>query len=238
MLMKRLMRALCGFAIALSAGATSAGTFSVSPVRVSLDARNPVSVLTLSNAGEAPVVMQLDIKKWSQQHGQDVFEPTRDLLASPPIFTVPPKGRQVIRIGLRSTVAGENEASYRLFLREVPPPPQPGQQGLQMAVHMSLPVFVSPGARAVPALDWQLRRDPEGRLVVRALNRGRAHIQISRLELMKADGGALDRLDFNQYLLVGQDCEWTLPVLAPAGARLQLQALTDAGVQRASLTVN
>jgi fimbrial chaperone protein len=236
--MKRLMRVLCGFAIALSAGATSAGTFSISPVRVSLDAHRPVSMLTLSNTGDEPVVVQLEIKKWSNRFGQDEFEATRDLLASPPIFTVPPKGRQIIRVGLRGAISGDNEASYRLFVREVPPPPKPGQQGLQMAVHMSLPVFVSPGAHAVPAVDWQLRRDPEGRLVVRALNRGRAHMQISRLELTSADGEPLDRMDFNQYLLIGQDCEWTLPLAVSAGAKLRLLALTDVGAQRMDLIVD
>ena len=73
-------------------------------------------------------------------------------MATPPIFTVPPKGTQVIRVGLRRAADAQQGLSYRMFLQEVPPPPRQGLQGLQVALRLSLPVFVMPARDARPVL--------------------------------------------------------------------------------------
>src|SRR3546814_9833017 len=66
---------------------------------------------------------------WSQSGGKDVFAAVDDILATPPIFTIPAGGSQVIRVGSRRAPDPQHERAYRLFLREVPPAPQPGFQG-------------------------------------------------------------------------------------------------------------
>jgi fimbrial chaperone protein len=38
---------------------------------------------------------------WSQDAGQDILQPTTDLLVSPPVFTVQPGQSQLLRIALR-----------------------------------------------------------------------------------------------------------------------------------------
>ena len=63
---------------------------------------------------------------------------------SPPIATIAPDKEQIIRVGLRRAPDKERELSYRLFLQEVPAPPKPGFQGLQVALRVGLPVFVQP----------------------------------------------------------------------------------------------
>jgi len=76
------------FFIAGTVGA-SAGSFAVSPVRVTLSSSDPVASLVVRNDDSAPVVVQLELAAWSQQDGKDEFSPTREILATPPIFTMP-----------------------------------------------------------------------------------------------------------------------------------------------------
>ena len=72
--------------------AASASSFQVNPVRAALSPVQPVVALTVRNIGTEPAVMQLEVMNWSQQEGQDVYAATKDILSTPPIFTVPGGG--------------------------------------------------------------------------------------------------------------------------------------------------
>lgn len=238
MLTKLSSQALMGLTLLLAGtGAASAGSFSVTPVRATLSASQAVGMLTVNNTGDKPAVIQLEVLKWSQQDGKDVYMPTRDVLATPPIFTVPPQGRQTIRVGLRSKPDAQTELSYRLFLREVPPPPEPGQQGLQIALHMSLPVFILPATPAKPALTWAARHEADGQIRLRAINSGNAHVQITGLRLVQADGSEIVNKSMFDYLLPGQERSWLLTPAKRLEGTLQLRAQTDAGALQSEIAV-
>ena len=66
-----------------------AGTFSISPLRVELSASAQTGALTIRNQDAAPVVVQAEAVLWQQSDGQDQLTPTRDVLVSPAVFTVP-----------------------------------------------------------------------------------------------------------------------------------------------------
>jgi fimbrial chaperone protein len=97
-----------------------AGAFSVSPVRLILTGDQPVVAMTVQNSEQGSTVVQLELVEWSQKDGKDLYTPTKDLLATPPIFTLPANGKQIIRIGLRKPQNSAKEAAYRIILHEIP----------------------------------------------------------------------------------------------------------------------
>ncbi len=213
---------------AACAGPALAGSFGVSPVRLTLAAGRGAVALTVRNTGPEACVIQLDLQAWSQRDGVDVLEPTRELLANPPLFALAPGGVQIVRVGLRGRAPdAQRELAYRLLLKEVPQPATPSDKGLRMALNVSLPVFVLPIAPAAPDLHWSARRtDGPHRTALAAVNSGNAHVQLNGVRLA---GGAPAAPAVTGYLLPGQRRAWAIDHDAPVGATLHLVALTDAG---------
>lgn len=230
------LRLFCSLLLGLAgAGSASAGAFHVNPVRVTLSAERSVAALTVRNTGSEPTVVQLEPVGWSQQGQDDVYAPTQELLATPPVFSIPPGGSQVVRVGLRRAPDPRMELSYRLFLHEVPPAAQTGVSGLQVALRIGIPVFVAPTAPVRPALDWRLVKTAEGGIELSLENPGSSHVQVQRLTLATgAAAPAIASVQTPAYVLAGKRREWKLPAppsgQAPAvGARVKLFATTDAG---------
>lgn len=210
------------------------GSFEVNPIRVELSAASRSAALTVRNSGTEAVVVQTAAQAWSQQNGQDVLAPTGDLLVSPPIATIAPGAEQIVRVGLRRAPDERQELSYRLFLQEVPPPPKPGFQGLQVALRISLPVFVQPrSGPAKPALAWDARLGEGGAITVRLRNDGSGHIQVSDVALfVPGSAEPIAAQSALAYVLPGQSRVWELKARdagIKASQPLQLKASTDAG---------
>lgn len=240
MILRRFGRAAsCGLAFLLGSLSAQAGSFQVNPVRVALSADRPVASLTVSNSGEQPAVVQLQAQRWTQLAGEDAFTDTTEILATPPILTVPAGESRVIRVGMRQRPDPAIEASYRLFLQEVPPAPAPGFQGLQVALRLSVPVFVAPAEAAPLALDWRATTHGEG-LELGLANQGNTHVQVVSLELVRADGAPLVAArSVSDYLLPGQARRWLMKTDTPVapGTRVRVNARTDAGERSADVVV-
>lgn len=221
-------QAVLGLAFLILTGLAQAGSFGVSPIRVTLTPQQPTGMLTVRNESNEETVVQVQANAWSQQDGVDVLEESADLIAVPPLFTLPPGGSQVVRVGLRRPPAVEGELTYRLLLREVPPPPADDFTGLQVALNLSLPVFVLPAGGAQPELHGGLVNDADGAISLQLLNAGNAHVQLQQFELTKPDGSVLNSSALSVYLLPGQSRSWDLEAEALPG-RWSLAAKTDAG---------
>jgi fimbrial chaperone protein len=211
-----------------------AGSFEVNPIRVDLSAAARSAAVTVRNSGTESVVVQVSVQAWSQEDGKDVLSPTSEVLISPPIATIPANQEQVIRVGLRRAPDAQHELSYRLFLQEVPPPPQPGFQGLQVALRIGLPIFVQPRsgpAKATLVWDAQLRNP--GSVSLKLQNRGTGHIQISDVAMYLPNGKEpIAAHSSLAYVLPGQSREWELKLTHPGVKktdRLRLKVATDAG---------
>jgi fimbrial chaperone protein len=197
---------------------------------VSLSAARPVTLVTLRNEGSEPSVVQLEVASWGQTAADDVYEPTTDLLATPPIFTVPPGQSQVIRVGLRRAPDSRRELDYRLFLQEVPPPAPAGFQGMRVALRISVPVFVAPPAKAKPEPKWRTVSNSNGSVTVSLENNGTEHVKIANLELTTQDGASASAVQqVATYVLPGQTRQWHVQPLVPlsAGSRIRLRAHSD-----------
>ena len=227
----RVTRSAC--LAALLAGPVSAwsGSLSVSPIRLDLSARQRVASVVMRNAGSEPSVVQVEVSGWAQSDNQDIYGETQDLLVTPPIFTIPPGGSQVIRVGLRRAQDPALELSYRVFMQELPPPAGPGFQGLQMALRIGVPVFVAASARPRSELRWSAAASGDSvKLVLE--NGGTAHLRIVDVALTAAGGkNAATVAHIPTYVLPGQRHEWLLKLSTPAkvGATFQVQAHTDSG---------
>ena len=234
-------QAALGLAFLLgAAGASTAGSFAVSPVRATLSSAQRVGSLVVRNSGAEPVVVQLEAFDWSQQDGQDVYTATKEILATPPIFTIPPGGSQVVRVGLRRAPDGQRELTYRLYLQEVPPA-KPDTQGLRVVLRMGVPVFVTPAVPAAPALRWRAARTAGNTLKLSLTNSGNAHIQVAKSRLTSADSShPVATQEVATYVLPGQTREWLVKpsTLPPAGAALRVFAQTDSGDMQAEVVVD
>ena len=244
MLARAMTRAAFGIILlVMGASVVSAATIGVSPVRVTLSANQKIEAITVRNNGTEPMSMQLEVMNWSQQDGNDVFTPTRELLVNPPIFTVPPGESQLIRAGLRRAPDASRELTYRIFMQELPPPPDPDFMGTKMLMRVSLPVFVLPALAAQPDLLWKATRTPNGALKISLSNLGGVHIQIANFSLSKPDSAQpWITQQTSTYVLNGQSHDWELPVNAespapPPGATLHLFAQTDAGDMEAKIVI-
>ncbi len=175
----------------LLAPAAVAGSFSVSPLRIELSPGQRTVALTVHNQSEDATVVQAQLVAWTQADGEDRLEPTADLIASPPIFTLQPAATQTIRIALRRPADGAVERTYRILVTEVPGPAQPGFTGARFALKVSLPIFVEAATGGTaPHLQWTAKRLPGGDVAVSVSNAGSKHVQLRSLELAPAAGEA------------------------------------------------
>ena len=244
MLTRALKQAACGlFFFVMCASVANASKIGVSPVRLTLSDNQKIDSLSVRNNGSEPITMQMEVLSWSQREGKAVFAATRELLANPPIFTIPAGNSQLVRVGLRRAPDAQRELAYRVILEELPPPPNPDAMGMFMTMRISLPVFVLPEIDTKPVLLWQAARTSQGALKISLSNNGNAHIQIKNFKLLLLDSAQpwLTQQS-SDYVLAGQSRDWILPANpenpAPLpGVTLKLFAQTDAGDIEAEVTI-
>ena len=213
---------LCGL---VAASPSEAGTLTVSPTRVTLDAAGRAEVVKLKNPGQHASFVEVKVFAWVDAADHTALEPTQELLVVPPIFEIDPDTTQVIRLALRRPLDLDGERNYRLLIKEVPRQVGDGAQGLTFALQFSLPVFVKPdGAAADPA--WSTRGDQ-----IVLLNRGNAHIRLESLSLFAPDGAEpIFSTDQGGYLFGGEERSWPLELdTAQPNTPLTLKAETNLG---------
>jgi fimbrial chaperone protein len=197
-----------------AAGSAAAGSFSLAPIRIEMDRNKTTGVVTLHNDADAPVTIQIESVAWSQPEDTDRYVPSRDLIVTPPVFVVPPKGDQIVRIARRASAEAGGELPYRLFFQEVPDStPQTGT-GLRIALRVGIPVFVT-AAGATADLRFAAELGADGGVAITATNQGRAHVQITDFEVTDASGARVGAVSGSRYVLPGASARWALP---PAGA--------------------
>lgn len=192
-----------------------AGSFSINPVRIQLSPSATSEVLHVTNSGKTDVTVQLHPMQWTQQEGEDQLKATRDLIVTPQIFNLKAGSSQIIRIGLTKKNDSASEVSYRLIIEEIPSSPEPGFQGLRLALRISLPVFVKPTGQVDQSLEARVvpRSTPTSeQITLELVNTGRVHVQLHNLKIHTADTQEelLATLEKNIYLLAGQKKRITL----------------------------
>ena len=203
----RLLEFLC----VIAAMPACASTFTISPIRAELSGGHRTCVLTLTNADEQPVVIQVHVLAWSQINGEEKFAETRELLVTPPVLQIPANGDQIVRVALRRDADATQELTYRVVFEEVPQATPANFMGLRVALRLSVPIFVAPAhARAVADLHWEAHRRPDGQMEIAAINQGTGHVQVTDFDVkLQGAPGALRGMS-SKYILPGSRISWTL----------------------------
>ena len=232
-----LLQALLGVS-----GWVDAASWDVSPVRLELSTGLPTAAITIRNNSDQPSSLQIVALAWTQLDGKDIYTPTRELLVSPPIVTLPPQGEQVVRTALRRPADPFNELAYRISLQELPIDPVAGKTGVNVSLRIGLPVFVQ-ALGSVPARTpvFALERLSDQDLKVTLHNPAGTHLKISDFALFRPGReGAMAEETVPAYVLPGQTRTWVLKTKAsdPIGSGpLHLKAFTDAGQFDADLAI-
>ena len=169
--------------------------------------------------------------RWTQIDGRDQTDATRDLVVSPPIFTVAPGAQQLIRVGFRNRVPG---AAYRIIVEEIPGPRASGT-GIAVSLRLDLPLYLVARRGAAPALSWAARRGPDGALIVEGRNGGDLHAQILGIEARDSSGRVVGRTQAMGVVLPSSSRTWTLG--GQAGTPSELIVRTAAGETRVPVRV-
>ena len=242
-------------AVALAALTTAlpaaASTFNISPIRAQLSSAHRTEVLTLMNAEDQPVVVQIHVVAWSQKDGEEQLVDTREILATPPVLQIPAMGEQIVRVALRRDADPARELTYRVIFDEVPQAAPANFTGLRVALRLSVPVFVTPAQSKLPSeLAWEAHALPDGRIEVAATNHGSRHLQVTDFNL-DAKGAATSTKDTAgtlrgmtaKYVLPGSRMTWTLQATEhaaapPNSATLVIHGHSDQGDFSADVAFN
>ena len=204
--------------VLFSSGAMASG-LQVSPISLSLQARENASGLTLSNSSDEVISAQVRIYQWSQDEKGDQLTSSRGLLASPPMIKLNPGDKQLVRI-IRAKAppqgAGAVEDSYRIFVNELPIKSATQKTGLQFALSYSLPVFVQPVGivKTDPQLQWRYSLQPDGKqITLRVSNSGNGHAKLIDLSIVDTAGNSVNiHQGLLGYVLPDATMNWTLKV--------------------------
>ena len=89
------------------------------PTDPRIAATEQATALWLENHGKEPITLQIRVHDWAQTGGTNQESATQAVVISPPIATVEPGQRQLVRVIRREApVAGEK--AFRLLVDELP----------------------------------------------------------------------------------------------------------------------
>jgi fimbrial chaperone protein len=212
-----------------------AGNINLSPTRIQLSVSEPSAVLRVHNQHTEPTVIQLEAVDWQQDSSGDNYQPSKNLIATPTVFSLQPGESQLVRVGLRKPINKDTESAYRLFIQEVPSD-RTTSTTVQVLLRFSLPVFVAPSSEQTsPSLKWTLLKGGD-QWLLQAENPGAKHIQVTSFTLYQGATPIAEQQSMH-YLLPGQTHQWKVVTNAPllSGTTLTVDAKTDAGDMQSSL---
>lgn len=234
-------RLIVGFVLCCLCSFATAASLSINPVRITLDSSRSIGALHLSNRGDEPVVMQAAVRDWTIENGEDRYIETDALIVTPPVFTIDPNKKQVVRVGLRRPVPSDTEQAFRVFLEQAPATPASYRQsdqpptGIQVTLRIGIPVFIAPIGPVRRDVKWSVRRLDDERLQIEAVNRGNVHVQVQRLALLGAEGQPLVQNKDLTYILPGSKRHWILESPSAIAAPYRIKAWTRTGELEAEI---
>lgn len=206
----------------LLACATAAAQVLIDPVVVELAPQQRVAAISVSvsDKAEAPVRMQAQVFRWTQStSGEELSEPSNELLVTPVIAEIKPGQKQLFRVALRGPRPAPGELAYRLLLDNISEPQvmqDAGGSGAVIKLHMryDLPVLLAPVVPVVEHVRWQPcpGEVPATEACVRLRNEGNRRIKIKTLTL-SGDGWTQDlSLKEGVNVLAGAERDWHVPL--------------------------
>lgn len=186
----------------------------VTPVNLTLQQNQRAEGIWLSNTSSNPINAQVRVFHWSQSDYSDKLAASQGLVISPPMLTLAPGGRQLIRV-IRTGPPTSTEDAYRLSINELPPSVLK-KNALQFVLHYSIPVFIQPPGvtDTFAKLQWQIHRS-DGKAFLQVSNQGNGHAQLSDVSILSASGSRKQITPgLLGYVLPGSTMRWIIPTSA------------------------
>jgi fimbrial chaperone protein len=221
--------ALAALSLLLNQGLVAA-SLDVNPVRIDLAGPTRPAELRLTNTGDEPLSIQVDALQWTQDfNGADELVDSDAVLAVPPLFTVGPGERQIVRIGYLEEAPRDVERSFRLLVTELAPSAsEAAPSSLSMRLRLSIPVFVAPtpGDAAPDVVVSDIQPGPDGMRVL-LHNVGNAHVKIKSIDLGRSGEWLAvpsDTVNLIRYLLPNVQAQFTVPGALGAPSAIRITA--------------
>lgn len=214
---------------ALLAGAAFAGSFGVAPTRIDLAGGARSGLVEVTNDDTHKLSFQVRLSAWTQDAtGKDAYAESQDLIFFPPLFTVNPGDKRVIRVGLKGTEPPASEVAYRLYIEEIPEPTAaPTGSEVKVVLRFGVPVFVAPAKprRAFTLDDVALQ---PGKVTFRIRAEGNQGAKFEVLKLVQGDRILAESTGW--YVLPGATRVFELPVerdKCVSAGTIEVQAQAD-----------
>lgn len=233
-------RALAGL-VALMMGSASVGAATsvlIWPIDPLLEAGEKAGALWLENRGNEPASLQIRVFAWRQVDYQEQFQAQREIIGSPPVATLAPGQKQLIRLTRTGSSPAGQEQAYRIIIDEIPSPlPADAQaKGAQAAIRLqmrySVPLFVygeglwgkpdprgqrSADSVGKPQLTWHSMTH-QGKPYVELRNSGPVHARLTDVTLQQGGHQRVLGEGLLGYVLPGARMRWPAPGVPSAGA--------------------
>lgn len=222
-----------GFLFCALSSSARASSYSVSPIRVDVNAQNRTALLTLRNESTEAIAVQASVSNWKQGQNEDVqLAPTKDVFFFPSMLRLAPGESKFIRVGL-SLPEVEVERSYRIIVEQVPVDDSEAQ-GIRVLTRMSIPIFYAPAKATTKLNVATVKFEPEA-LSYDLKNSGNTRLFTRSIRVTATDAGGkttFQRDANGWYLLAGVTKRITVP-MTPGECRrsrnLKFEFVTDRG---------
>lgn len=206
------------------AAAQTPSSLLIWPVNPVIETEKPATALWLENPGKTQISLQIRIFAWEQRGGENVYAAQGRIIGSPPIVTIAPGAKQLVRLTRLTPPAAEAEASYRIIVDEIPAARSGDTPGASVSFRMrySLPLFAHGNAfqdaahATAPALNWRMI-EADGRKWIEVENRGGVHARLVDAALLLGDRKIPLAPGLLGYVLARSSARWPVPKEA-AGA--------------------
>ena len=212
---------LAAFLLILGGHATKAeAQLAVSPVRVDLSDDHNKDVIHLTNQEDTTKSFQVEMVAWSQtEQRSEVYSPTDEILAVPPLFSLQPGEEQIVRVGMMTDADPSVERSYRMFITELAAPQEEEvpSTGVNMRLRLGIPIFVAPPTLPHAKLDYFDFKHVGDQLFMHMRNRGNTHVRISEIQYLAPGTEEPEFAPVVIYILAGQT--GYVPIVLPDDRR-------------------
>jgi fimbrial chaperone protein len=190
-----------------------AASFTIDPLKIVLSEGQASTVIRVQNTGKDTLTLQLQPRRWRQEARADRLEPTRELVATPQIFRIKPGSTQLVRIAMLGKPDPERESAYRLVFDEIPAPPASDFIGVQVAMQITIPLFISPLKKSTSEVKLAVMESGANKLLIVAENQGNAHAHLKKFIVARHgdDTVAPVEIEMPAYLLPGVTREFQVP---------------------------
>lgn len=232
---------LMGLLLVASLPVSAATSVLIWPIDPVLEAGQKAGALWLENRGTAPASLQVRVFAWRQGDYQEQFQAQRDIIGSPPVATIAPGQKQLVRLTRTGLSPAGQEQAYRIIIDEIPSPLPTDNAGqgttaaIRLQMRYSVPLFVygeglwgkpdptgqrSPDSVGKPQLSWRAVT-VQGKPYVELRNSGPVHARLT--DMVVQQGGQSRPLaeGLLGYVLPGASMRWPAPVAPNTGSVLK-----------------